>query len=89
MADEHTQPLIEALNVGITGVEADVWLQADGTLLVCASGRSAAAFLPTFSLLAKKVGHTEDELDPAKTLAALYLDPLLQIIAGEKESATV
>jgi len=37
----------------------------------------------------KKVGHTEDELDPAKTLAALYLDPLLQIIAGEKESATV
>jgi hypothetical protein len=59
---EHSHPLFDALDAGLSSVEADVWA-VDGQLLVA---------------------HARDEVDPSRTLAGLYLRPLLQHFAGER-----
>ncbi len=51
---EHARPLLDALDHGFCGVEADIYL-VDGQLLVA---------------------HDRSQVKPARTLQALYLDPL-------------
>lgn len=51
---EHARPLLDALDRGFCGIEADIWL-VDGKLLVA---------------------HDRKDLQPHRTLQALYLDPL-------------
>lgn len=51
---EHARPLLDALDHGFCGVEADIYL-VDGQLLVA---------------------HDHNQVKPARTLQALYLDPL-------------
>jgi glycerophosphoryl diester phosphodiesterase len=59
---EHGNPLVDALDAGLSSVEADVWA-VDGELLV---------------------GHTREELHPSRTLASLYLEPLVKRYGGER-----
>ncbi|MET0386816.1 MAG: phosphatidylinositol-specific phospholipase C/glycerophosphodiester phosphodiesterase family protein [Polyangiales bacterium] len=54
---EHTVPLLDALGLGFTSVEADIWL-VDGALLVA---------------------HDLEDVEPERTLEALYLAPLAEI----------
>lgn len=51
---DHTRPLLDALDHGFTSVEADIFLRPEGLL----------------------VGHDTEDLQPARTLQKLYLDPL-------------
>jgi glycerophosphoryl diester phosphodiesterase len=56
---QHDHPLFDALSHRFSSVEADIWLAADGSLLV---------------------GHDKDSLQHGRTLEALYLDPLMELV---------
>lgn len=58
---EHEQPLLDALEQGFTSVEADVY-----TLPLSGLGALAGLY----------VAHDPQDIQPSRTLAALYLDPL-------------
>lgn len=81
---EHEVPLYEALSYGAGSVEADVWLVGDELLV-----RTHPIQEPSgpFADRAPQVGHTEDELDPAKTLTSLYLQPLMNLIQAANVTA--
>lgn len=76
--DEQNVPLYKALSYGASSVEADIYL-VDGELLV----RTLHAFMckDEYSPLAQ-VGHTPFDLSKTRTLASLYLDPLISLIAA-------
>ena len=63
---EHGDPLVDALDAGLSSVEADVWA-VDGELLVA---------------------HTREEVDPTRTLASLYLEPLADRYGREPTRAS-
>lgn len=74
----HT-PLFDAISVGCTSVEADIWV----------AGRNAQAGNSTELY----VGHSAKSLRAARTLRAMYLDPLMyifdQLNNNEKEYAGI
>jgi hypothetical protein len=53
------RPLYTALEYGCSAVEADIWLDTNGEVLV---------------------GHNQRALSPVRTLKAMYLEPLLEIL---------
>lgn len=79
----HTVPLFDALSYGAGSVEADVWL-VDGELLV--SGVCVYRFIWGL-MAAPQVGHTRNALNPEKTLAALYLNPIMALIEAANTTA--
>lgn len=68
---EHTRPLLDALDQGFTSVEADVYV---APLPAGTPGALASA-------TGLYVAHDPQDIDPSKTLAALYLEPLKKRIA--------
>lgn len=64
---EHTRPLLDALEQGFTSVEADVYVAPLANTLAGATGIYVA--------------HDPQDIRPANTLAALYLEPLKARIA--------
>lgn len=75
--DWRDVPLLTALSFGVQSVEADVWL-INGTLFVSTMKSIAFEILRCL-----QVGHERAALTPSRTLASLYIQPLLEILNGQ------
>lgn len=75
--DWRDVPLLTALSFGVQSVEADVWL-INGTLFVSTTKSTTFEILRCF-----QVGHERAALTPSRTLASLYIQPLLEILNGQ------
>ncbi|KAK6605893.1 hypothetical protein H4I96_04355 [Botrytis cinerea] len=89
--DEHQQiPLYTALAAGCIAIEADCFIPS-----YYSSSRFLTSLLSYFTSSSKLVvsendllvGHETSELNPAKTLSSLYLDPLLEILTQQNKAA--
>ncbi|KAF5874778.1 uncharacterized protein Bfra_004796 [Botrytis fragariae] len=89
--DEHQQiPLYTALAAGCIAIEADCFIPS-----YYSSSRFLGSLFSYFTSSPKiaisendlLVGHATSELNPAKTLSNLYLDPLLDILIQQNKAA--
>ncbi|TEY76374.1 hypothetical protein BOTCAL_0059g00030 [Botryotinia calthae] len=89
--DEHQQiPLYTALAAGCIAIEADCFISS-----YYSSSRFLTSLFSYFTSSPKLavsendllVGHETSELNPARTLSSLYLDPLLEILTQQNKAA--